>query len=132
MHKRVYQWVAVLLITSFLPVPLPARAALVRTDQVLSSAQTNEARDRVQAFLSRQDVQARLQQYGVSPDDAKARVNALTDDEVKSLAGKLDSLPAGGVVGEILGAVLIVFIVLLITDILGFTKVFPFTRPVQR
>ena len=72
-----------------------------------------------------------MQQYGVGVDVAKARVNALTNDEAKSLAGKLDSLPAGGVVGEILGAALIVFIVLLITDILGFTKVFPFTRSVK-
>ncbi|HVS25716.1 MAG TPA: PA2779 family protein [Burkholderiales bacterium] len=133
MQKRVYQWVAALLIVSLLPLPLPtAHAALVTTDQVFSGEQTSEARERISAFLDRQEVQAQLQQYGVGVDEAKARVNALTNDEAKSLAGKLDSLPAGGVVGEILGAALIVFIVLLITDILGFTKVFPFTRPVKR
>jgi hypothetical protein len=38
-------------------------------------------------------------------------------------------LPAGGV--DLLGAVLIVFLVLLLTDILGYTKVFPFTRPAK-
>lgn len=131
MQKRVYQWVVALLIASLLPLPLPvAHAALVTTDQVFSGER--EARERINAFLNRQDVQTQLQQYGVGADEAKARVDALTDDEAKSLAGKLDSLPAGGVVGEILGAALIVFIVLLITDILGFTKVFPFTRPVKR
>ena len=130
MQKRVYQWVVALLIASLLPLPLPAaHAALVTTDQVFSSER--EARERISAFLDRQEVQAQLQQYGVGVDEAKARVNALTNDEAKSLAGKLDSLPAGGVVGEILGAALIVFIVLLITDILGFTKVFPFTRSVK-
>lgn len=132
MRKRVYQSVAALLIASLLPLPLPAaHAALVTTDQVFSGERTNESRERLNAFLDRQEVQAQLQQYGVGAGEAKARVNALTDDEVKHLAGKLDVLPAGGVVGEILGAALIVFIILLITDILGFTKVFPFTRPAK-
>ena len=45
------------------------------------------------------------------------------------LAARIDQLPAGG--EGIIGALLIVFIVLLITDILGFTKVFPFTKPVK-
>lgn len=137
MHKLVYQSVAALLIASLLPLPLPAaHAALVTTDQVFSGERINEAineaRERLNAFLDRQEVQAQLQQYGVGAGEAKARANALTDDEVKNLAGKLDVLPAGGVVGEILGAALIVFIILLITDIFGFTKVFPFTRPAKR
>jgi hypothetical protein len=63
----------------------------------------------------------------VSPEDVKARVAALTDDEAAQLAGRIDSLPAGG----ILGLILLVFIILLVTDILGLTKVFPFTRPVR-
>ena len=130
MYSYSSRFVACLLITGLLLQAAPAPAALVPTDEVLAT-QANEQRDRIQAFLNRQDVQAQLQQYGVSPDEAKARVNALTDDEAGSLAGKLDSLPAGGVIGEIIGAALIVFIVLLITDILGFTKIFSFTRPVK-
>lgn len=130
MYSYSSRFVACLLITGLLLQAAPAPAALVPTDEVLAT-QTNEQRERIQAFLNRQDVQAQLQQYGVSPDEAKARVNALTDDEAGNLAGKLDSLPAGGVIGEIIGAALIVFIVLLITDILGFTKIFSFTRPVK-
>ncbi len=131
MPNYVSRFVACLVIAGMLLQVAPARAALVPTDEVLA-AQTNEKRERIQAFLNRQDVQAQLQQYGVSPDEAKARVNALTDDEAGNLAGKLDSLPAGGVIGEIIGAALIVFIILLITDILGFTKIFSFTRPVKK
>ncbi len=131
MPNYVSRFVACLLIAGLLLQVAPARAALVPTDEVLA-AQTNEQRERIQAFLNRQDVQTQLQQYGVSPDEAKARVNALTDDEAGNLAGKLDSLPAGGVIGEIIGAALIVFIILLITDILGFTKIFSFTRPVKK
>ena len=125
------RFVACLLIADLILPVAPAHAALVPTDEVLTT-QTNEQREHIQAFLNRQDVQAQLQRYGISPDEAKARVNALTDDEASSLAGKLDSLPAGGVIGEIIGAALIVFIVLLITDILGFTKVFSFTKPVKK
>ena len=54
---------------------------------------------------------------------------ALTDEEVGQLAGQLDRLPAGG--EGIIGALLIVFLVLLITDLLGLTRVFSFTRPVR-
>lgn len=56
-------------------------------------------------------------------------MTALTDEEARTLSQQLDSLPAGGV--DVLGTVLIVFIVLLITDVLGFTKVFSFTRPIK-
>jgi hypothetical protein len=65
----------------------------------------------------------------VNPAEVKARVAALTDAEAAELAARIESLPAGGV--SLLGAILIVFLVLLLTDILGYTKVFPFTRPVK-
>ena len=114
--------IASLLIVS-LAVPLPGHAALVATHEALD-------RERVLAVLDRADVQAQLEAHGVSPDVVKARVAALTDAEAAELAARIDSLPAGGV--NILSAILIVFLVLLLTDILGFTKVFPFTRPVKK
>jgi hypothetical protein len=105
--------------------PLPAQGAMLATDGALgASAQ----RERVTRTLERADVQARLQALGVSADQVKARVGALSDDEVAQLAQRMDSLPAGG---EIIGALVLIFIILLITDILGFTKVFPFTKPVR-
>ena len=106
--------------------PLPASAAIIATDQVAASAE----RDRVKSFLDRAEVQARMQALGVNPQAALARVDALSDDEVAALAGRLDQLPAGGT--DIVSALLLVFIILLITDILGFTKIFPFTKPVQK
>ena len=45
------------------------------------------------------------------------------------IAGKLDMLPAGeGVVGAVIGAALIIFLVLLVTDLLGMTSVFGLTN----
>lgn len=105
--------------------PLPSQAAMVATDSALAGAQ----REQVNLFLQRTDVQAKLQSFGVNPDDVKARVAALNDDEVSQLAARIDSLPAGG--ADIIGAILLVFIILLITDILGLTKVFPFTKPMR-
>lgn len=105
--------------------PLPATAGLVTTDRALGASE----RDQVTTFLERGDVRARLQALGVDPEAARARVAALNDDEVASLAGRIEQLPAAG--ADIVGALLLVFIILLITDILGLTKVFPFTRSVR-
>jgi uncharacterized protein DUF6627 len=113
--------IAGLLILS-LVLPLPAHAGMVATESLLE-------RERFATLLERADVQAQLEAYGVSPGAVKARVAALTDAEAAELAARLDQLPAGGV--SILGAILIVFLVLLLTDILGYTKVFPFTKPMK-
>ncbi len=87
------------------------------------------ARDRVALALARDEVRARLEAYGVSNVQAQARVAALSDEEAVQLAERLDSLPAGG--DGIVGARLLVFLVLLLTDIAGLTKVFPFTRSIR-
>lgn len=105
-----------------------AQAAMVGTEAVLNPAPNGETvRVRLSNFLDRQDVQAILQSQGISPREAKARIACLSDSEVAHMAAVMDRLPAGGGgVGVLIGAALFVFIVLLITDILGFTHVFPF------
>lgn len=113
--------IASLLILS-LALPLPLQAAMVTTDSALE-------RERIAALLDRAQIRAQLASYGVSPAEVKARVAALTDAEAAEIAARIDQLPAGGV--SILGAALVVFLVLLLTDILGYTKVFPFTRPMK-
>ncbi len=104
-------------------IPLPAQAALVGTEQVLHA--DSSARQHIRSWLARQDVRKVLLANGVDPAQVQARVNALTDHEAQDFAQRIDQLPAGGGVLEILFAV---FVILLITDILGLTKVFPFTR----
>src|SRR5688572_5386767 len=118
MFRRV---IASLLILS-LAAPLPLQAGMLPTDHVLE-------RERVTHLLERAEVQAQLHAFGVSPAEVKARVAALSDAEVADLAARIDDLPAGG--ASILGVALIVFLVLLLTDILGYTKVFPFTKPMK-
>lgn len=105
-----------------------AQAGMVSSEQVVASQAAQLDRDHVKAFFKRQDVRDQLQARGVDADVALARVDAMTDQEVATINGKIDSLPAGG---DIIGAVVFVFIVLLITDILGLTKVFPFTHSIR-
>jgi hypothetical protein len=120
------RFIASLLILSLtgLGVAAPAQAAMVATD----AAVVGTDRGHILSLLDRADVRTQLQAYGVDAAHVKMRVAAMTDEEAAQLAAQLDSLPTGG---SIVGAIVLVFLVLLITDILGFTKIFPFTRSVR-
>ncbi len=131
MNQRSMRIIGRFLIVSTLGLGLPlqsAQAGLVGTDRVTVSAQSQSDRDRIRSFLDREDVRKELQQQGIDANTAKARVDALTDAEVQKVAGRLDKMPAGG---DILGILFTIFVILLVTDILGFTKVFSFTRPIK-
>lgn len=111
--------------------PLPAHAALIGTEQLLQGDST--ARAKISGYLARAEVRRALAARGVDPTDVQARVAALSDDQARELATRIDQLPAGGDgVGDVVGAVVLIFVILLITDILGWTKVFPFTRPIHK
>ncbi len=103
----------------------PAYAGLVGTPEVLSASVATQARAQVSAALMRADVRQELARLGANVGLLDQRVAALSDEEVQALAGRLESLPAGG---DVLGLVVFVFLVLLFTDILGFTDVFPFVK----
>jgi hypothetical protein len=109
-----------------------AQAAMIGTDQVAAeSAQVSpgSAQARLAGLLQRDDVVAALRERGVSPEQARERVAALTDSEAAELAASIDSAIAAGT--DLLGVAVFVFVLLLITDILGFTKIFPFTRSIR-
>jgi hypothetical protein len=106
-----------------------ARAAMIPTDEVIGEQAASGERGRVEAFLLRDDVRAQMAALGVDGDEAALRVAGLSDAEVQQIAGYLDELPAGeGAVGSIIGAAVLIFLVLLLTDLLGLTNVFPFVR----
>ena len=110
--------------------PLPrVQAALVSTEQLLAAGDGAAERARVLAFLERADVREQIVALGVDPNEAAARVQALSDAQVREIAGQLDQLPAGqSAIGIIVGAILLVFLILLLTDLLGLTNVFPFVN----
>lgn len=108
-------------------------AAMVKTETVLAGGEILIAREKVRAFLDRQDVQAAMTARGINPLEAKARVDSLSDAEVKKIAAKIDELPAGGdALGFVAVAALVFLLVLLITDMLGFTNIFTFINPPKR
>ena len=114
--------------TTLMGLPLTASAGIVSTDTTLTVDAAAANRDQVTTFLARTDVQQAMQERGVNGADAVQRVQSMSDAEVAQLAGRIDQAPAGG---EIVGVLFTVFIILLVTDILGLTKVFPFTRSVR-
>ncbi|MEW5709715.1 MAG: PA2779 family protein [Pseudomonadota bacterium] len=130
MMRKFNRFVASVLIvcTTGLGLPLPAQAGLVGTQEVTASAQRSE----IQRYLDRQEVRDQLQAMGIDAALVEARVAALSDEEAQTLAERLNALPAGGDgVGAVVGALLVIFVILLITDLLGWTKVFPFTRTIK-
>ncbi|MDB5825480.1 MAG: hypothetical protein JWR21_4184 [Herminiimonas sp.] len=102
------------------------QAAMIGTNQIQAANAAQHNRDRIADAMNRPEIMSQLEKMGVNKVDAQARVAALTDDEAATVANKIDSLPAGG--DSVIGVLLFIFVVLLITDILGLTKVFPFTR----
>lgn len=109
-------------------VPMTAQSAIVSTEQALATPTGDADRERVSSFLARDDVRAALQAQGVNANDAIERVNAMSDAEVAQLADRVDQAPAGA---GVVGVLFTVFLILLVTDILGLTKVFPFTRSIR-
>lgn len=99
-----------------------AHAGIVGTEALLNAEQN---RATVNAFLAHEDVRGKLAALGVDPAQASLRTDALTDSEVQALADRINAMPAGG---DAIGAIVFVFLVLLVTDLLGLTDVFPFVK----
>jgi hypothetical protein len=130
--RQLRRGVALVLAVVMLVFSMPlgaARAALVTTDQVIAESDGATDRERVLAFLGRAEVREQIVALGVDPAEAVARIAALSDAQVREIAGQLEQLPAGqSAVAAAIGAVLIIFLVLLVTDLLGLTNVFPFVN----
>lgn len=130
--RRLTQPIAHLVVLGILALSLhlpAANAALVGTEAVVSTAQAQQDRERLAQAFSRADLQQQLVARGVDPAQVQARLASLTDEEVQALAANMDQLPAGG---DALGVLVFIFLVLLFTDIMGFTNVFPFVKHPQR
>jgi hypothetical protein len=104
-----------------------AKAQMIGTTTVIAAQKQEANRERITAFLNRDDVQKVMVQHGVAAVEAQKRVASLSDSELTKISQAMDQLPAGGDgVGAVIGAVVFIFLVLLITDLLGLTHVFPF------
>ena len=98
-----------------------AYADVISTQQYLTAIDREATLARVDAVLAREEVRAKLEQYGVDSIETEARLAALTDQELEQLATDLENMPAGG---DLLAVVGIVFIVLLILELTGVIDIF--------
>lgn len=106
-------------------------AGLIPTEEIARLADGSTADSghaRLAAVMARADVRSEMVRLGVDPAVAAERTAALSDAEAASLAGQFDSAPAGS---GLVGTLVFLFLVLLFTDIMGWTKVFPFTRSMR-
>lgn len=99
-----------------------AAAAVISTQDALSAEMRDAREIQVRTSLARDDVRQAMEQLGVNPADADARVASLSDAELMQLQGQLDRLPAGG--DSALVVIGVVFVVLLILELTGIINVF--------
>lgn len=112
---------------------ISANAAMVSTGDAVAAKTAASDRAKLSEALQRDDVRQQLTEFGVDPQEAQARIDAMSDAQVHRLAQRAGDLPAGqGPIGAAIGVAVFLFVLLLITDILGLTKVFPFTRDVTK
>ncbi len=88
---------AVLMFLCLALVPLStAQAGLIGTDEAVSAQQQSNDHARIEAFLSKSEVEEQMRAMGVDAATARSRVQALTNEEAAQLAQKMDAVPAGG------------------------------------
>lgn len=105
-----------------------AWAGMIATESTINRERNQTSREYINSLLARKDMQAALVFQGIDPNEAKARIDSLSDAEVNDIVTKLDHLPAGGFAETLLIVALFAFLILLFMDIAGYTDVFPFVK----
>jgi hypothetical protein len=131
MLQKMIKPVSFLLLFTFLLLDFSvqtAKAQMIDTNTLIAAQKQDANRERVTAFLNRDDVRQVMAKHGVNAAEAQKRVASLSDSELTKVSQAMEQLPAGGdsAIGIIVGAAIFIFVVLLITDLLGLTHVFPF------
>jgi len=101
--------------------PLVAQAGLVTTLQAVEATTRAQDLATVNSALTREEVRAQFEALGVEPAQIESRIAALTDAELRTLAGQMADMPAGA---DALAVIGIVFLVLLILEAVGVIDVF--------
>jgi uncharacterized protein HemX len=104
-----------------------ASAGVLSSEQVMLQQQHQFSQQQVLAFVNTTEVQQKLVELGVDPEDAKQRIAGMTTAELDALNSQLNEMPAGGIVGTIVT----VLVVIAVLDLLGVTDVYPFIRPIN-
>lgn len=128
--KTLQRILCLLMSLSLVVLPIgPAQAAMIGNAEIITEVQSEYNRSEILHLLDREAARQQLIALGVSPEMVKQRVAQMTDAEVAQLNQHLADLPAGG---DIWGVLLLLFIVFIITDMLGATDIFPFVKPINK
>ena len=128
--KSIQKYISILLSITLMSMSFTsAQAAMISNDQVINHLQHNSATTELLQTINRADVKEQLLNMGVKAADIESRVKLMTHEEIAQLNQQINELPAGG--SSLLGVVLIIFIVFVITDVIGATDIFPFIKPVN-
>ena len=102
-----------------------AQAGIVATDEAAHQQVLAADRAELIAALDREDVRNQLVALGVAPEEAAARINAMSDVELAQVTDQVNEMPAGeGAIGFVIGVALIVLVVFLVTDAFEVTDVY--------
>ena len=105
-----------------------AQASIVTNQQIIQNTfQITDTQALLQT-IKREDVKQQLLSMGVNSTDIESRINQMTHEEIAQLNYQISELPAGS---GVLGTVVLVFLVFVITDVIGATDIFPFIHPVR-
>lgn len=127
--KSIQKCISMLLTIALMSISINSSyAAMISNDIVINHVQHNNAKAELLQTINRSDIKQQLLSMGVKPEDIESRINLMTREEIAQLNHQFDELPAGG---DILGIILIIFIVFVITDVIGATDIFPFIKPVN-
>jgi hypothetical protein len=102
--------------------PQLASAVLIRTEETMTLPARIERLERIDEVLARDDVRGKLVELGVNPDEARLRIAALSEVELRQLEAGFDALPAGG--DSVFWVLGVVFLVLLVLEIVGVIDIF--------
>ena len=107
---------------------LPAQAAMIGNEQIVNQSLSVQTRDSLRQLFEQDTARQQLQAWGVNHDQINTRIYSLTDAELTRINQQVGDLNAGG---NVLGILLVIFIVFVITDVIGATDIFPFIHPVN-
>lgn len=127
--KSIQQYISVLLSVTLMSMSFTsAQAAMISNDVIINHVQQGHAKTELLQTINRSDVKQQLLNLGVNPENIESRIELMTPEEIAQLNQQIEELPAGG---DVLGVLLVIFIVFVITDIIGATDIFPFIKPVN-
>ena len=98
-----------------------AHAGMVDSAAVMQMEQRTASIAQIEQLLERDRLASQMESMGVDATDVIERLDQLTDEELLLMQDRLEALPAGAGVLEVIG---VIFVVLLILELVGVTNIF--------